>query len=559
MNAARGIADDAWTELQRAPLVQMQRGLTPERLPDVSFEEAQRRSATGRGLIERLDALDASNLPADEQLTLRLVRFRAAAWAREEEWYWLAADPLKVGIPGMFLPTAYCGGWLLSFIHGQLSSFPFADSADTDRYLSLVSDYARLIGQFAERTTGQAERGIYMPRVQVFQARRLLSGLKAQLRETLGVAAGRLHLSSAAGFLSELERRIAGDVEPAFDRVLAGLSAAYLAAAPEAVGLAQYPGGAEVYAQLLKLHTTLDTTPAEVHERGLERMAQLEAHMASIRRELGFSGNQADFLAHLKRDARWRADTVEGVTGFFQRYIDRLQPRFDDYFPIRPRSEFGVAPLPAMLEGSMTYGYYEPPGVRRSAGRYFFNAANLTREPLFALASLTYHELMPGHHLHFALQQENEKLHPFRRYSFVNAFNEGWAEYAATLAGEMGLYEEPEERYGRLVNEAFLTSRLVVDTGMNALGWSLDRAQDYMRRQTALSESEVQTDSIRYSCDIPGQALAYKIGDTCILELRERVRRERGEKFSIRDFHASVLSAGALPLPDLEWHIGGIR
>jgi uncharacterized protein (DUF885 family) len=203
----------------------------------------------------------------------------------------------------------------------------------------------------------------------------------------------------------------------------------------------------------------------------------------------------------------------------------------------------------------MTYGYFDPPQKDHAEGIYHFNAGNLTQKALFTLAALTYHEIMPGHHLQIALQYENSALHPFRRYGEVTAYTEGWAEYAATLAWEMGLYEQPEERYGRLVNDAFLTCRLVVDTGMNALGWSLEQARDYMRQNSGMSEAEILTESVRYSCDIPGQGLAYKLGDRHILELRERMRHVLGTGFDLKSFHNVVLGTGAIPLPILEWHV----
>jgi uncharacterized protein (DUF885 family) len=204
----------------------------------------------------------------------------------------------------------------------------------------------------------------------------------------------------------------------------------------------------------------------------------------------------------------------------------------------------------------MTYGYYDPPRKDRDRGLYMFNPANMTKRPLFNIGALTYHELMPGHHLQIAVQHENPRdLHPLRAHSFVNAYVEGWAEYAATFAGEIGMYELPEERYGRLEMDAFLTSRLVVDTGMNAMGWSLDRGRDYLRSRGRLPEAEVLTESVRYSCDIPGQALAYKLGDKEILAMRERMRCAMGSCFDIKDFHRSILGPGALPLRDLGWHV----
>lgn len=353
----------------------------------------------------------------------------------------------------------------------------------------------------------------------------------------------------------ELEHRIATSVEPAFDRAIDALSEAYFAQAPDAVGLSQYPDGAELYAELVKLHTTLDLTPEEVHAQGHAQMAHIEERMRAIRAELGVNGDDAAFRAHLSEDARWRANTVETVTAVFQRYIDRLTPHLKSYFSNTPRATYRVAPLAESLQGSMTFGYYDAPRGDRAEGVYLFNSANLTTQTLCHIGALTYHELMPGHHLHLATQQENEFLHPFRKYSFVNAYNEGWAEYAASLAGEIGMYEQPEERYGRLLMEAFLTCRLVVDTGMNALGWSLEQARDYMRIHSGMPEAEILTESVRYSCDVPAQALAYKLGDSKILALRERMRHAFGMRFDLKEFHAAILGSGALPIPVLEWHV----
>jgi uncharacterized protein (DUF885 family) len=203
----------------------------------------------------------------------------------------------------------------------------------------------------------------------------------------------------------------------------------------------------------------------------------------------------------------------------------------------------------------MTFGYYDAPRPHRKEGLYLFNSANLTKQALFNIGALTYHELVPGHHLHMATQVENPLLHPFRRCCIVNAYNEGWAEYAATFAGEIGMYEQPEERYGRLVMDAFLTCRLVVDTGMNVLGWSLERARDYMRAHGGMAEAEVLTESVRYSCDLPAQALAYKLGDVQILALRDRMREALGVRFDLKEFHSAILGPGALPMPELEWHV----
>jgi uncharacterized protein (DUF885 family) len=469
LGTALRIIDDAWEVVRQGSWVKKQLGLPLDRLPDLSYAEAERRTRLGRSLLARIEALDLECLPADVGLTVRLVRHRASTWAREAEWYWTVCDPVGIGFFGMFLPTAYCAGFVFNFVHNQLAAFPFAGAGDQDRYLGLVSDYARLVEQIAERTEGQAARGMRMPKVQVLQAKALIRGLRGACRQNLTVTPERLGPSSARAFEREIDNRIADSVEPAFDRVLAVLSDDYVSQAPQSVGLSQYAGGEAVYAELVKVHTTLGLTPEQVHARGLDRITRIEEEMREIRGQAGCVDARA-FNARLQADTRLRADTVAGVTAVFQRYVDRLKPRLTDYFHAAPTHSYTIAPLPEPLQGSMTFGYYDAPRAEHPIGTYFFNAANLTRQSLFNVAALTYHELVPGHHLHFSTQQSSPTLHPFRAFSFFNAYNEGWAEYAATFAGEIGMYETPEERYGRLVMDAFLTCRLVVDTGMNALG-----------------------------------------------------------------------------------------
>jgi uncharacterized protein (DUF885 family) len=549
------IIDDAWEEARRSVYVQMRLGIAPTHLPDLSFSEAQRRSQVGKALLDRLAGLNADGLPHDVALTLRFARFRAEGWAREGDWYWHVVDGYGWGFPGMFLPTAYSGGFLVNFLHRQFAAFTFTNSGDCDRYLALIADYARLIDDFTTRTLGQFERGIVMPKAQIPAARALITALTAGLRGALEVAPERLRGGEASGFVLEVERRVTRFVKPAYERLLAVFSDDYAAKAPDAVGLSQYAGGARIYAELVKRHTTLDLTPEQVHAKGLERIQKIEARMEGIRAQLGFPNDKKGFAAHLQAAPQWRADSVEKVSALFVSYLQRIGPHLSKYFALLPEATYGVAALPAALQGSMTYGYYDAPRPDRREGLYYFNGQNLTQRPLFNVAALTYHELVPGHHLHFATQQENETLHPLRAHGFINAYNEGWAEYAAKVAGEMGMYEQPEEQYGALTMDAFLTTRLVVDTGMNALGWSLEKARDYMREHADLPEAEVLSESLRYSCDIPAQALAYKLGDTAIMDMRERMQKALGAKFELREFHSVVLRPGALPLTDLNWHV----
>ncbi len=554
---------DAWDELQRTSSAAQHQGPGAiPRVPDLSLAGAERNAVAAKALLARITALDEAALPHPVAATLRQARFHFEGAARQADWYWLVLDPTGLGFFGLFAPTAYCGGFAMSKLLQVAPAVALERSADLDRYLGWVGDLAVMVEQMSDRTIGQRERGILVPRPQLPSVRGMIAGLKASAAQALGAAGKRvpadIDRGDAARFRVELERRIADVLSPAFERLAAVFDASYEAQAPEAVGMDQYPGGAEVYAELVKRHTTLELTPTQVHNRGLERMAHVQREMYEIRAAAGFEGGDAaGYLARAAADPRFSADTVEGVTAVFQRYIDRMECVFDSAFLQRPTAPHGVAALPPALEASMTFGFYDvgKPGDP-VGGRYMFNAANLTRQPLLNIASLTYHELVPGHHLHMASQGESESLHPIARYAFCNAFNEGWAEYAATLAGELGMYEEPEERYGRLIMDAFLTCRLVVDTGMNSLGWSLEQARDYMRRNGSMAEAEVLTESLRYSCDIPAQSLAYKLGDTEMLRLREQQRSALGDRFDLREFHTAVLGCGAMPIPDLEWSLG---
>ncbi|WP_432838178.1 DUF885 domain-containing protein [Dactylosporangium sp. CA-092794] len=546
---AHDILDATWGVASRSPMTARHLSHALE-IPDVSFEAVSRRAHAGQDILARLDALDVAGLSSDLLLTLSAARRLAEGWSHEEDWYWLTFDPLGEGYFAMFAPSAYSGGFLLSIIHEALAQVSLAGAAAIDRHVDTIGGYARLIRQFTERTAGQSERGIHMPALQLSNAVALVTGLKAAGLETLHAVAERSAGRLPASDRERIRNRITGDVEPAFDELLALLTNPdYAAAAPDSVGLASYPGGAEIYDELVKIHTTLDLTAQEVHDRGHARMARIEDEMRELMAGQGFAGTPAEYLASLAEDPAWRAATDEDIAAHFQRYIDRFAPETAAYFGRLPRAPYGVEPLPAAVSGSMTFGYYSAPQPDRDRGIYLFNGANLSQTALPMIAALNYHELVPGHHLHLALQHEAADAHPLRRHAVATAFTEGWAEYAGRLAGEIGMYRAPEERFGRLMMEAFLTSRLVVDTGMNALGWSLERAREYMREHSFMGPTEVDSETLRYSCDLPGQALAYKLGDDFFYDLREELRAVHGDNFRIADFHDAVLRAAGLPLP----------
>lgn len=274
--------------------------------------------------------------------------------------------------------------------------------------------------------------------------------------------------------------------------------------------------------------------------------------MSEIRRELGFAGTPREFLDTLRRDQRFYAKTPEEVAERLMAPMRIFEAKLPELFGRLPKAPYGVARLDPALEGSMTFGYYNPPTPTEPRGLYYFNGSKLDERPLIGAAALIYHELAPGHHFQIALQKENEALPALRRESWTTAFGEGWAEYASSLADELGIVTDPYARYGRLLMEMFVSVRLVVDTGMNRLGWSRERAAEFMRERLIETDTQIATETLRYSCDIPAQALGYKLGAWKIRALREKAARDLGTRFDLRAFHDLLLATGAVPLSVLE-------
>jgi uncharacterized protein (DUF885 family) len=346
-----------------------------------------------------------------------------------------------------------------------------------------------------------------------------------------------------------LEREIA----PAFDDLLALVGDNYAAAAAEDVGLGHFPGGDDAYRRWLRYHLTLDLDPAAVHQTGLDQVRTLTERMREVRAGLAFAGGEAEFVEHLRVSGRLHARSADEVAATYLRHLGHIEPLIPRYFATTPAAPHGVERLDPAAEAGMSYGYYQPPTDEQPRGVYKFNGSGLERRSQLSAAALIFHELVPGHHFHLARQKEDERLPMIRREAIdISVFNEGWAEYASGLAGEMGMYDDPYDLYGRLIHERFVAQRLVVDTGLNALGWSLENARAYMRASTMEADDQVATETLRYSTDLPAQALAYRIGYLRLMELREKARSALGSRFEIRAFHEAILGEGALPLPVLE-------
>lgn len=430
---------------------------------------------------------------------------------------------------------------------------------DRARYLYLVGQLPRAVGQLRANLARRREMGILVPAPEIDPVVALFTAQAATGEASpFWVADERLAgvpAEEVESFREALAGRIAEMVSPAFAALAGDFDAGYRGEAPEAVGQGHYPGGQEAYRYAVRLFTTLDLEPAKIHARGLAAVAGLEAEMGAIREELGFAGTAHEFHQALRTDPRFLAQTPEEVGERLMAPIRRLEPRVAELFRLQPRAPYGVRRLDPGLEGSMTFGYYQQPTPDEPTGHYLYNGSRLGERPLVNAAALITHELVPGHHFQIALQMENDALPLFRRESFNSAFVEGWADYASELAGEMGLYQDPYERYGRLAMDMFLSVRLVVDTGMNALGWSREEASAYMAERVLESPTQIASETLRYAVDMPGQALAYKTGAFAIWDLRRRAEAALGDDFDLAGFHGAVLGSGSLPLAALEAHV----
>jgi len=523
---------------------QMQAGQKVTRLPDVSIEWSRKWVEFARSVRARLAKLDPAGLSQEEQLTREILDWETQASIGVLDHFWAG-----------FQVTAYNSP--LRGLERVFAVHTFEGEADTARYLELLRQYATLAGQLRANLETQRSRGMLLPKEAIDAVATLFRALAVKPEASpLTVAPARLAAlppEKAAAFEAEVRRLLETSVNPALEGLAALITAEdYRRAAPERTGLGQYPGGDAAYRQLVRYHTSLDLTPEEIHRRGLAEVARIEARMAGLREKLGFKGTQGEFHRSLKTDPRFLAKTPDDVAERLMAPIRRIEPLVSSYFLRTPKAPYGVARLAPRLEAVMTYGYYQGPTPDKPRGDYLFNASRLDQRSQLNAAALIYHELVPGHHFQIALQMENESLPAFRRNSLPTAFAEGWGEYASDLAEEMGLYTDPYELYGRLGMDAFLSARLVVDTGMNALGWPRQKAIDFMREHTLESDVQIDTETLRYAVDIPGQALAYKTGASKFWELRRKAEKALGPKFDLRRFHEAVLGSGAMPLTILE-------
>lgn len=543
--------DDAWQwELRTEPLAATAYGdpRYNDRLPEVTPGSFDERRAALQGFLKRLEALDRGSLAREEQISYDL-------FARETRDT-LAEYEFRTHL----IPITTRSGFHIEF-PDLASDAPLITLGDYDNYLARLSGFRLFAEQNIELMRAGLAAGMVLP-AEVMHGYE--TPLKAHLVDdpTQSVLFKPFN-NFPAGFstddrerLTESGRKaITESVVPGYSAILAFMTDEYVPKCREHVGAWSLPSGRELYRHRVRKFTTLDITPQEVHEIGQSEVRRIDAEMQAVMHKVGFEKSFAEFLEFLRTDSRFYAQTPEQLlkeTAFVLKRIDGELPKL---FKTLPRMPYGTREVPAYIAPGTTTAYYQPPaGDGSRAGYYYVNTYNLPSRPMFEIEALSLHEAVPGHHLQIALAQEIQGLPPFRRFAGITAFVEGWGLYAERLGLEIGLYQDPYSDFGRLSYEMWRACRLVVDTGMHELGWTRRQAIDFMQQHTALSKHNIEAEVDRY-ISWPGQAVAYKIGELKIRELRGLAEKELGAKFDRRLFHDVVLGSGAVPLGVLEANV----
>jgi len=344
-------------------------------------------------------------------------------------------------------------------------------------------------------------------------------------------------------------------VNPALQKLKDYLEKTYIPKSRTTYGLLDLPNGINWYNYNIKQRTTTNLTYQEIHDIGLSEVKRIRTEMNALMKSVGFKGTFEEFCVFLKTDPRFYFDSGDQLLDAYRVISKKIDPELPKLFGKLPRLTYGVMPVPSYDEKFQTTAYYNRGSVESGrAGNFYVNTYDIKTRPKWGMEALTAHEAVPGHHFQIALAQELEGVPEIRKNSSYTAFIEGWGLYSESLGSEIGLYKDPYSKFGQLSFEIWRAIRLVVDTGIHGKGWSRQQAIDYFKANSTLTEHEIIVETDRY-ITWPGQALAYKIGELKIKELRKRATAELGDKFDIRAFHDAVLENGAIPLDVLDNHI----
>ncbi len=541
-----GVIEDHWEwVLQQHPERRLEYGDRSGngRWTDNSLAAFQQRYQDEGAFVKRLEQIEPATLSHDAHINRNmLMRQLRESRRRFEDGLHLIALDMRSG------PQHW---------HSMIDYLPMETEQDYLDWLSRLralpdqlANYQRLLQEGITSSRTQAQ--IVMARVPA-QIQSLLEGsaIDSPFYKAFAALPPHFEPNYRVQLQAEATRIIETELNPAFQKLLSFLEETYLPAA-RAPGIGSLPGGKQVYSHLVQRFTTTDMTPDEIHEIGLQEVKRIRRDMEAVIAEVGFQGDMAAFNTFLRTDPQFYYDSPEALLEGYQAVSKRLDPGLVKLFGKLPRAPYGVRAIPDEEAPDTTTAYYMRPAIDGSRpGWYYVNLHRPEVRPKFEMEVLSVHESVPGHHLQISLAQELTGLPEFRRNGGFTAFIEGWGLYSERLGYDMGLYTDPYSRYGQLIYDMWRAVRLVVDTGIHYFGWDRQRAIDYFLAHAAKSEADIINEIDRY-IGWPGQALAYKIGQLKMLELRREAETALGDAFDIRDFHDELLGAGALPLDVLE-------
>ena len=510
------------------------------RLPDVSPAAQQARLKVWDDVLAQLDKLDKAKLSPANQVNLAIYRPQVENLAAEVRF---KLYEMPFNADSSFWSNL-----------GFMAQRPMRTPAELRAYIARLNDVPRYFDQQTANMRAGLARGFSVPRA-VLDGRDLSIANVAEVKDPTESAfyapfkqlPAQIPAAEQEKLRAEAKAAISGKLIPAYAKLLTFYRQDYVPQARTTLAAEALPDGKAFYQQQIREYTTLDLSPEQIHQIGLEEVARIQQQMDAIIKQVGFKGDFAAFLQFLRTDPQFYAKTPQELLDRAAWISKRVDGQVGKFIGTLPRGRFTIKPVPPDIAPFWTAG-------RGGVGTYWVNTYNLPSRPLYNLPALTLHESSPGHSLQGALAEEQGDQPAFRRENYISAYGEGWALYTEKLGEEMGIYETPYEEFGKLTYEMWRACRLVIDTGVHHYGWSREQALAYLRDRTALSEHEVTTEVDRY-ISWPAQALSYKLGEITIVKLRGEAEKSLGDKFDLRSFHDAVLRQGSVPLPVLEQQV----
>lgn len=543
----RALLSEAWEwQLEDDPVFASRLGdrRYNDQWQDLSPDAFAERDARRREFLRRLRLIDSGELSETDRLNYDLFRRQ------------LDDDVEGHKFNAHLMPLSQRGG--VQSLDSTAEGLRLQTMADYEDWLSRMAEIEQVIDQTRELTEAGRRSGYMPPRILM---ERIPDQIRAQLVEAGNESPFYKPFAAMPEDISASERTrlqeqainlIEKSIVPAYRDFARYFERTYLPDTRDSIGASELPDGEAFYEYRTRSFTTTSMTPEEVHRLGLDEVARIRAEMQLIIDELEFDGSFRDFLDFLRSDPQFYYETPEALFEAYLAICKRIDPQLVTLFGKLPRMPYGLRPIPDNIAPDTTTAYYSRPAADGSrAGFYYVNLFRPEVRPKYEIEVLSVHEAVPGHHLQIALQMELPDMPEFRRYSGFTAFTEGWGLYSESLGYDLGLYKDPYSKFGALTYEMWRAVRLVVDTGMHYKGWNRQQAIDFFKDNAAKTEADIVNEIDRY-IGWPGQALAYKVGQLKILDLRENAELTLGADFDIRAFHDALLGGGALPLEVLE-------